>query len=104
MRECICGWGFGFLLGASFDGYARGEVLVPAEITTARWHRIGGPEIAADLGCGRRGGGFVVLGRGAGGVAGIEANVWVGDLNVELVGVSKCSRGCFDESLRQGYD
>lgn len=36
-----------------------------------------------DLGCGRRRGGFVVLGRGAGGIAGIEADVWVGDLDVE---------------------
>jgi len=53
---------------------------VPAEIKTARWHGVGGPEIAVDLGCGRRRGGFVVLGRGAG----IEANVWVGDLDVEL--------------------
>lgn len=61
-------------------------MLVPAEIKAARWHGIGGPEIAADLGCGRRGGGFVVLGRGAGGVAGIEADVWVGDLDVELGG------------------
>ena len=76
-----CGWGFKFLLGASFDGYAGGEVLAPAG-----WHGIGGPEIAVDLGCGMRGGGFVVLGRGAGGVAGIEADVWVGDLDVELGG------------------
>jgi hypothetical protein len=78
--------GFRFLLGASFDGYAGGEVLVPAEIKAVGWHGIGGPEIAVDLGCGRRRGGFVVLGRGAGGVAGIEADVWVGDLDVELGG------------------
>ena len=61
-------------------------MLVLADIKTAGWHRIGGPEIAVDLGCRRRGGGFVVLGRGAGGVAGIEADVWVGDLDVELGG------------------
>ena len=59
-------------------------MLVLAEIKTAGWHGIGGPEIAVDLGCRRRGGGFVVLGRGAGRVAGIEAYMWVGDLNVEL--------------------